>query len=137
MAENKPPIRHETGDIDVWAVGKVGITLAIVCVVSLGLIWGVFRFFQEEGPKVAKTVNPREMFPKPLLEQHPVLELKEIRDAEDERLATYGWVDQQKGVVRIPIGRAIDLLSQRGLPARKEAPPAETGQPTESGLGVK
>jgi hypothetical protein len=67
-----------------------------------------------------------------------VLELKAVRDAEDQRLATYGWVDQAKGVVRIPIDRAIDLLSQRGLPARKQSPPAaEASVPTESGLGVR
>jgi hypothetical protein len=27
-------------------------------------------------------------------------------------------VDQPKGVVRIPIDRAIDLLAQKGLPSR-------------------
>ena len=35
-----------------------------------------------------------------------------------ERLQGYHWVDQPAGVVQIPIERAIDLLAQRGLPAR-------------------
>jgi hypothetical protein len=34
-------------------------------------------------------------------------------------------MDPEKGVVRIPIGRAMDLLVERGLPARVQAgPPA-------------
>jgi hypothetical protein len=28
------------------------------------------------------------------------------------------WIDPEKGVVRIPIDRAMDLLVERGLPVR-------------------
>ena len=35
-----------------------------------------------------------------------------------EKLDTYGWVDHDNGIVRIPIDRAIDATVQRGLPAR-------------------
>jgi hypothetical protein len=34
-------------------------------------------------------------------------------------LQSYGWIDQQKGVVRIPIERAMELTAERGLPVRK------------------
>ena len=30
-------------------------------------------------------------------------------------LHSYGWVDQQAGIVRIPIDRAMTLLTERGL----------------------
>jgi hypothetical protein len=36
-------------------------------------------------------------------------------------LQGYHWVDQNAGVVQIPIDRAMDLLAQRGLPARSPA----------------
>jgi hypothetical protein len=36
-------------------------------------------------------------------------------------LQGYHWVDQKAGVVQIPIERAMDLLAQRGLPARTAA----------------
>jgi len=36
-------------------------------------------------------------------------------------LQGYHWVDQKAGVVQIPIERAMDLLAQRGLPARSAA----------------
>jgi hypothetical protein len=45
--------------------------------------------------------------------------LKQLRATEDAILSSYGWVDRQKGIVRIPIDRAIDLVLQRGLPARQ------------------
>jgi hypothetical protein len=37
--------------------------------------------------------------------------------AEDERvLGSYGWIDAQNGVVRIPIERAMELVLEHGLP---------------------
>src|SRR5262245_15183948 len=116
---HSPPMR-ETTDVDAWAVGKFGIALALLCVVSLVLLWGMFRYFEKlHGAPEKGATNPVKVFPQPQLQQTPVLDLRAIREAEETTLTTYGWVDQQKGVVRIPIDRAIDLLAARGLPARK------------------
>jgi hypothetical protein len=64
-----------------------------------------------------------------------------MRAAEDKILNGYGWVDREHGVARIPIDRAIDLLAQRGLPARPQNEPQSAASgvtvPTESGLGAK
>jgi len=38
--------------------------------------------------------------------------------AEEQKLASYDWVDQKAGTLRIPIDRAMDLVAQRGLPVR-------------------
>jgi hypothetical protein len=40
----------------------------------------------------------------------PVSDLVDMRAAEDKVLHSYGWVDKQKGIVRIPIDRAKDLI---------------------------
>lgn len=41
-----------------------------------------------------------------------------------EHLATYGWVDRGRGVVRIPIARAMELLAGRAASAApREAAP--------------
>ena len=34
------------------------------------------------------------------------------------RLANYGWADRARGVVRVPITRALELVAKEGLPAR-------------------
>ena len=119
-----PQIRHETTDVDVWAVGKFAIGLVIVCVVSIGLLFGLLKFFQsrEETP-VANTVEPVKLFPEPQLQKTPVPDLKAIRAEEDKVLNGYAWVDQPKGVVRIPVSQAIEVLAKRGLPSREVPKP--------------
>ena len=122
MDENKHPhIGHETTDVNVWAVGKFAIGLVIVCVVSIGLLFGLLKFFQSrEETSVANTVEPTKLFPQPQLQKTPIPDLKAIRAEEDKLLNGYAWVDQPKGVVRIPVDRAIEVLAQRGLPSRGE-----------------
>ena len=122
MDENKHPhIGHETTDVNVWAVGKFAIGLVVVCVVSIGLLFGLLKFFQSrEETSVANTVEPTKLFPQPQLQKTPIPDLKAIRAEEDKLLNGYAWVDQSKGVVRIPVDRAIEVLAQRGLPTRSE-----------------
>jgi hypothetical protein len=129
----------EEADINAWAVGKFAIALVVMCLIALALLFGVFRYFlSQEGGKAEKAVR---MPPAPQLQTTPALDLKAIRAAEEQVLNSYGWVDLQKGVVRLPIGRAIDLLAKRGLPSRPEgevqAASGGVSEPTESGPGTK
>lgn len=39
--------------------------------------------------------------------------LIKLRAKEQESAATYGWVDQKAGVVRLPVDRAMELTVQR------------------------
>jgi len=139
-SEQRPP-GHEERDVNVWAVGKFGIALALLCIAALLLLFGLFRYFQgRESPagEVAAVPGPP---PEPRLQESPVRDLKQMRDSEDQIVGSYGWVDRQKGIVRLPISRAIDLLAQRGLPARQGNAPESAASgvsvPTESGLGPK
>jgi hypothetical protein len=34
-------------------------------------------------------------------------------------LSSYGWVDKQQGVVRIPVERAMEMVVERGVPGRQ------------------
>ncbi len=49
----------------------------------------------------------------------PVLEMEEMRELNEARLTSTGWVDRNRGVIHIPIEEAKQLLLQRGLPARR------------------
>lgn len=55
----------------------------------------------------------------PRLQVSPPADLQAFRAEEEAQLTTYGWINQTAGVVRLPIGRAMDLLLQRGLPVRE------------------
>jgi len=148
LHEQEPPVpKFEERDVDVWAVGKFAIGLALLCVGCLAVLLGVFKYFENAtgGPKPRVTseigVDASKLPPAPRLEVTPILDLQAMHDAEDQVLNSYAWVDQAHGVVRIPISRAMDLLAQRGLPARQQAGPqsaaAGVSVPTESGLGEK
>ena len=82
---------------------------------------------------------PAKTFPDPRLETDERNQLNDIRLAEEQKLYSYGWVDEKAGTVRIPIERAMDLVAQRGLPVRsEEAPkPAATAQTTRKKKGSK
>ena len=132
---------HETSDVNVWAVGKFGIALVALCAISILMLLGLFKYFQsQEATRTTNVVEPQ-MFPQPRLQQTPVLDLRAIRAEEDQVLNSYGWVDQPKGVVRIPISQAIDILAKRGLTSRPQpgvqSDAGNVSVPTASGLGVK
>jgi hypothetical protein len=61
-------------------------------------------------------------------EDTPVTDLIKMRTAEEKVLKHYGWVDKQRGIVHIPIERAIELYAaQQAVQAQTAAP---TAQPT-------
>ena len=72
--------------------------------------------------------------------------LKTSREDADKALNTYAWIDKNKGVVRIPIGRAMELtiaqLAQQkpaaagpiAKPETQAASPAPAGSPQPSAM---
>lgn len=129
----------EETDVNEIAVGKVAIAILLVTIMAMALVVGVFNYFKASEGGEAVTVDPTKVFPEPQLEKTPIPDLKAIRAAEDQVLSSYGWVDQKKGLVRIPIAQAMDLVVKKGLPVRTATPPTAEGVsvPTESGLGPK
>jgi len=74
-------------------------------------------------------------FPQPRLESEEMTEVNAFRMQEEQTLNSYGWVDEQAGVVRIPIDRAMALLAQRGLPTKPQAgvvPPSDVNTAKEA-----
>jgi len=118
-------IGHETDTGDVRAVGLTGLALAVGIAIVLVLVWGIFHYLLRHPIQVAPA-NPlaetdRQQFPAaPRIEEHPALELNELRSQEDRILSTYGWTDKKAGIVRIPIERAMELQMERGFPVRRE-----------------
>ncbi|HLX42266.1 MAG TPA: hypothetical protein VKR43_02480 [Bryobacteraceae bacterium] len=118
------PVGHETGDVN---VRDIVITLAclavgagLVCV----LVYGIFRYLADHPlntapPNPMAETERQQMPPVPRIEEHPAIELKDLRTQEDKILSTYGWTDKRSGIVRIPIERAMDLQLQRGFPTRQ------------------
>jgi hypothetical protein len=64
------------------------------------------------------------------------MELQQVRTRENVLLHQYAWIDKDKGIVRIPIERAIDLIAQRGLPKTPPTAPTLPKPPAPGGQHV-
>ena len=139
-------VGHETTDVRtrpivIFGVGLL-VVLGLVLVVVTGLQLALGGGTPTLSPPPAGIEDPA-VAPVPtavVVRAVPDLELRDIRGAEDKRLSSYGWVDRQAGVVSIPITRAMELLSARGLPTRaddEQRRAAEQGQqiPSDSSSG--
>jgi hypothetical protein len=102
-------------DVNVRAIGYGGI--AIVCGIAFAL-GAAFLLLRERGP-AANTAPHAFKAPAPLLQTAPQIE-RAAYFAEKERLTgSYGWVDRQAGIARIPVDQAMRVLAARaGKPAR-------------------
>lgn len=68
--------------------------------------------------------------PEPRLQTDPKQDLATLRAGEEAVLGSYGWVDRNNNVVRIPIDAAIRLTLERGLPSRS-ATDGQAGAPAQ------
>jgi hypothetical protein len=142
---SNPENRFEHRDVSFVALTKFAIGLIITTIFCIGLVLGMFQYLlhREGGVPASRIESPaqdaRQLPPEPRLEVTPNSDLLEMRAAEDQVLTHYAWLDQDNGIVRLPIDRAMELIEQRGLPARKESGPqsaaANVTVPTASGLG--
>jgi hypothetical protein len=59
--------------------------------------------------------------------------LEALQAAQRARLEEYGWVDKEKGVVRVPIGRAMQIVAAKS-PHALDPLIQYPSQPTAAGL---
>ena len=138
---------YERSDIGIAGVVYFLIGLAVAAVIVHFVVAGLYKFLENRSEARQRAVSPlvtnaardtrtlppeyktdaegadyekylQKNFPEPQLETNERTELNKIRLREEETLSTYDYVDKNAGTVRIPIDRAMDILVQRGLPAR-------------------
>ncbi|HEX7361353.1 MAG TPA: hypothetical protein VF283_12755, partial [Bryobacteraceae bacterium] len=59
--------------------------------------------------------------PKPRNEHAPFLTLEKFQKREEGDLNSYRWVDREKGIVSIPIARAMEIIARHGIPPPPES----------------
>ena len=100
MNEQQAQTDHSGHDLDIGAIVMVGVVSLLVLAVVVISSWAWFnalRFKEQERQAV----------------EMPYVELENLQMDQRIRLATYGWVDQTKGKVHIPIERAIAIYARR------------------------
>lgn len=146
--------KHETRDVNVRGVVTFCFSLALAVLLVTVVLWGLFHVFSQQAQRREPEVSPmfrqgraQQGFPAPQLQPPPpvpgspenrerafitdTVDLQTMQERERYLLNSYGWVDQNAGIVHIPIEQAMDMLIRQGLPTRP-APPA-AGQPKQEG----
>jgi hypothetical protein len=146
MSETHKPAPAFDGEINVKGIAYTGIGLAAVVVVSAVLMWWMLRGFakyddrHDVRPSPIQAANPQQPPPAPnlqvapgfavlnpqtagLVEQSDREDMDAEREAENKILTQPGWVDQGRGIVRVPIDVAMQMVAQHGLAPLNVPPP--------------
>jgi hypothetical protein len=98
---------------------------------SMRWLFGYFQKAENPGSFVAAPfAGVRPLPPPPRIQPNPAADIQDYFQSQQNLLNTYGWIDRQNGIVRLPIDRAMELLLERGLPTRTTVT-AEKGVPTQ------
>jgi len=118
------PVHRETSDVDLGGIVRFAVFLVAAGVVIHVLVWFLYSYYRREAARPVAAEFPlaatsmRRLPPEPRLQTDPRDDLANLRQTQSEALTTYGWVDKNAGVVRIPIEQAMKLTVERGLPTR-------------------
>ncbi len=133
-SQGNADVSFERRDVDIFQVSAFGIGLLIACIVVVFGMVGMFTYLfkvedkKNEGLTTRGMLSERAKLPaEPRLQGFrdeegykapPKVELEDMLAAENAILNGYGWVDPNKGTVRIPIDLAIDMVAKKGLPVK-------------------
>ena len=148
---SNPEIRYEKTDATVRPLYQFLFWITVVTIITALVAWGLLRGLESwrEGASTRPTMaEPQgglavantpggQLPPAPRLQLREPMDLAKFRAEEAEILSTYGVVDRDNGIYRIPIEEAMRLIVERGLPvagaqpapAASPAPPAKAARP--------
>ena len=131
------PRGYETRDVNI----RVVLWLAMATALGAGLVhvglYYLLAGFEAQARRSDPPLSPRAAReaapPGPQLQAAPLADYEQFQREQQRLTSTYGWVDRQQGVVRIPVERAMELYLERGPPkptsSAPDQPPAREPQP--------
>jgi hypothetical protein len=117
---------HEPIETDVRAVWRTAAAIVGVVLATFVLAAGMTKWFtnMEGSPASGDAAKPDLNW----AQQNP---LQQLRSQEQKLLDNYGWIDRQAGIARIPVDRAMEIISQNGLPTQLQGPSAPAQNSTQ------
>ena len=119
---------HEVRDVNIRGILWLAATVLGGGIVVQVALWVMLQSLEVSAkladPELSPLAEMRSSPPAPRLQDSPSHDYAEYRFEQDARLNSYGWVDRERRVVRLPVARAMELILERGLPtpATKEQP---------------
>lgn len=105
--------------------------LALSLIVVSGIVAALFFLFESEAEEVDPVPSPlaqaNQPIPGPVLQVMPQQDLNQFRTREQQQLDATEWIDEPRGIARIPLEEAMELTAKNGL-ANWPAAPADGGQ---------
>jgi len=127
--------QHEHTDIEPSIATRFAVWLGVAMLISVAIVYGTFWLFEGRELAAGKAAQQYPLAvgqvrePQgPRLQTQPFKDIYLLRKAEQEKLTTYGWVDQPTGVVHIPIDDALRIVSERGAVKSVAGSPAGLNQ---------
>jgi hypothetical protein len=122
-------------EIDSRSFAIFGAWMGVALLIVVALMYWMYRDLQRRevardapsSPLVDRSVQ--RLPPLPHLQVSPELDLQTYRDEQAHATGTYGWIDEEAGIVHLPVERAMDLLLEKGLPSRGAVPQAAPTAP--------
>ncbi len=111
-------VHYEKTDVSTAKVTRVGVAVfgisALVAVALIGYLSLLVRGDERRAaPARALGFESRREAPLPRLQEAPFVDVRALRAEEELALSSFGWVDRQAGVVRVPIEVAMRLYVER------------------------
>ncbi|MBK5255486.1 MAG: hypothetical protein JJE39_05585 [Vicinamibacteria bacterium] len=127
---SNPDVQYEKTDAHSRPLYQFLFWISAITLLTALLSLGILRALEswrDESSTRAIMAEPQEQQwpPAPRLQTREPADLAAFRKEEAEILTTYGVVDREKGIYRIPIEEAMKLTLERGLPATGEAEGSE------------
>lgn len=109
---------YEERDVAFRPIAVAAVFLVLLTGATIGLMYGldralVAREARESAPAspLAGSYGAHEP-PSPRLQENPRRDLEALRARERSLLESYAWVDRPAGRVRIPVERALTLMTE-------------------------
>ncbi len=127
-------VMFEARDVDASVIGWIAVGVIVAAFLIHGIVkmsYGYFSRTEFRNQQPVTLVQQAAPSPTvPTLQVNPSADLERLQESERMALSSYGWVDQQKGIVRTPIDEAMKRVVEKGLPAAEAASPTPTASPT-------
>jgi hypothetical protein len=104
---------YERSDIESEGIAWIALGLGLF-VLAVPLLMPLI--YPQSMQHVSPAAPPALSANAPELAITPGADLQRLHRAEAQVIDDYGWVDRDRGVVRIPLAHAMERLLQKGLP---------------------